>query len=129
MDELTQKFQMFEVQIRQIQEQLEAIQVALQDMKIISEDLEEMKGKVGKEILAPIGKGIFAKAKLLSEELIVNVGNGNLVEKTIDETKEIISNQEKRLKDSRENLEKELERINEKITETMKEYEKEVKKE
>jgi hypothetical protein len=47
MDELTKKFQMFEIQIGQIQEQLEIINRALQDMKIVSEDLEKLKLDIG----------------------------------------------------------------------------------
>ena len=54
----------------------------------ISSGLGDLKGKKGKEIFAPVGRGIFAKAKLDSEEMLVDIGNGNFLSKSIDEAKE-----------------------------------------
>lgn len=119
MDELTKKFQEFEVKIMQIQEQIQVIEQTLNDMIFISEGLEELKGKKNEEILAPIGKGIFVKAKLLSEELLVNIGNEKFVKKSIDETKDLIEKQRVKLKETRTLLDDELEGINQEITTEM----------
>ena len=122
MDELTKKFQMFELSIRQIQEQLQIIEQTIQDMGVISEGLEELKGMTGEEIMAPIGKGIFVKAKLLSEELMVNIGNEKFTKRSINETKDLIEKQKVKLDNTREILEGELEKINEEITKEMIKY-------
>jgi prefoldin alpha subunit len=128
-EELTRKFQEFEIEIRQIQEQLQVIEQTMQDMNIISSGLEELKGKTGEEIMAPIGKGIFVKAKLLSENLTVNVGSEKFVKKSIDETKELIEKQRMKLRETKADLDQELEKINEEITQEMVKYQEREKKE
>jgi prefoldin alpha subunit len=136
MDELTRKFQEFEIKIGQIQEQIQIIEQTLNDMVFISEGLDELKGEKDEEILAPIGKGIFVKAKLLSEELLVNIGSEKFIKKSIDETKDLIEKQREKLKETRKILDDELEEINKEITQEMikhqesqKKGEKSVKKE
>ena len=122
--ELNQKFQVFEKQIMQLQEQLKMVEQAMFDMATISVGLEELKGKTGEEIMAPIGRGIFVKANLVSEKITVDVGGNNYVEKTIDETKGMIAEQKEKMKGVKEDLEKELEKINQELTKTMQEHQK-----
>ncbi len=120
-EELTEKFRVYETQIMQINEQLGAVESATLDLQKISLGLEEI--KEGEEILSPMGKGIFVKSKVLSEELTVDIGGGNFVKKTIPETRELISEQVKKLNSMKMELENELQRIDEEITNTMKEHE------
>jgi len=122
--ELQQKFQFFEQQIRQFQEQLRSVEEALYDMNFINNGLDDIAGNVGKEIMAPLGKGIYVKAKLISETLTVDVGAKNFVEKSIPETKELINEQLIKLKNVKKELEIELEKINSEITATMTVHEK-----
>jgi len=117
--ELNAKFKMFEQQIMQIQEQLKLVEQAIFDMNTISTGLDELVGKEGEEIMAPIGRGIFVKAKLLSEDLTVDVGEKHFVKKTIPQSKGLIKEQVTKLKESRTYLEKELDKINEDISKTM----------
>ena len=118
--ELNFKFQMLEQQIVAIQQQLQAVEQTLLDMASLNLGLDEI--KKDKEILSPIGAGIFAKAKLISEELIVAIGEKNYIKKSIPETKNLIQEQILKLEKVRESLEGELEKINEEITRTMVEY-------
>jgi prefoldin alpha subunit len=111
--ELMFKLQMFDQQIKQLQQQLEAVGQGIAEMTVLSTGLDELVGKKGKEIFAPIGRGIFAKAKLESEELNVDVGSGNFVQKTIPETKKIIEDQIKKLEDVQKELEGNLEKVGE----------------
>ena len=122
--ELNQKFQMFEAQIMQVQQQLQAIEQAIVDMQQIDIGLEDLIGKKEEEIMAPIGRGIYVKAKLLSEELVVDVGGKNFVNKDIPETKEMIQGQVKNLEGLKKELESELDKINEELTNTMKDFQK-----
>ena len=114
--ELTQKFLMFEQQIRLIQEQLQAVEQALFDLETVDIGLEELIGKKDNEILAPIGRGIYAKAKLISDELIVDIGGKNFVNKSIPDTQKILKDQIEKLKKIKEDLNLEMEKINEELT-------------
>lgn len=122
--QLQQKFQIFEQQITQVQDQLRVIEQAMFDMNTIFAGLGELIGKKNEEIMAPIGRGIFVKAKLLEENLLVDVGGNNFVKKTIPETKELISGQIEKLKLSKKGLESQLEKINKEITTTMQTFQK-----
>lgn len=109
------KLQMFDQHIQQIQKQLEAIERGIFEMNELNMGLDDLVNSEGKEIFAPIGRGIFARAKLLSEELHVDIGEGNIVKKTIPETKEIISNQIKKLEDAKKELERAFEESNKEL--------------
>lgn len=123
--ELMIKFQMFEKQIKQTQQQLQAVEQAIIDMGTLVLGLDELRGSLDKEILAPMGKGIFAKTKLISEDLIVDVGGQIFVKKNIPETKKMINEQVKKLEEIKEDLEKTMEEINSEVTNAMIETQKE----
>ena len=117
--ELLYKFSMFEQQIRELQQQIEAIEKGIIDLNSLNFGLDELVGGIGKEIFASVGKGIFVKAKLISEELNVDIGNGNFVKKSIPETKQLIEEQIKKLEGIRKELEKSLEEIGGELTRMM----------
>lgn len=97
--EVIYKLSLFEQQMQQIQQQLQMVEQGVGELKELGSSIGELKGKTEEEILAPLGRGIFAKAKLLSEEFIVDIGGKNFVKKSISETKEMIENQIKKLED------------------------------
>lgn len=117
--ELNMKFQIFEQKIIAIQQQLYAVEQAIVDVNSLDLGLGELIGKKDNEIFAPIGRGIYAKAKLISEELLVDIGEKNFVTKSIPETKKLIQEQIKKLEDVKEELNNELEKINEELTKAM----------
>ena len=117
--ELMLKMGMFEQQIQQLQQQLQAVEQGIVELNSLNFGLDELKGGEGKEILSPIGRGIFAKTKLLSEELTVDIGGKNFVKKGITETKKIIEEQIKKLGEIKNDLEKNLENINTEIREVI----------
>jgi prefoldin alpha subunit len=119
--EIMYKFGMFEQQIRELQQQIEAIERGIVELNSLNFGLDELTGSTGKEIFAPLGKGIFVNAKLLSEQLKVDIGNGNLVNKSIPETKELIEEQIKKLSQIKQELESNLEQLGEELTKMMKE--------
>ena len=102
--ELMFKLGMFEQQIQQIQQQVQAVEQGIVEMNSLNFGLDELVGKEGNEILAPIGRGIFVKSKLISEELTVDIGGGNFVKKTIPDTKKIIEEQIRKLEDVKKEL-------------------------
>jgi prefoldin alpha subunit len=125
--ELMMKLSMFEKQIQQIQQQLQAIDQAIVEMNSLNIGLNDLVNSVDKEILAPLGKGIFAKTRLLSENLIVDIGEKKFITKNIPDTKKMIEKQITKLENVRKQLEGSMENINEELTKTMLEAQKKEK--
>lgn len=119
--EVLYKFSMFEKQIQELQQQIEAVERGIVELNSLNFGLDELVNSEGKEIFAPLGKGIFVKAKLLSEELNVDIGGGNFVKKNIPETKELIEEQIKKLGQIKQELENNLEQLGEELTQMMNE--------
>ena len=126
-EELMYKLQMYEQQIQQLQQQLEAVEQAIVEMTSLVLGLDELVGSKDKEILAPIGRGIFVKTKLISEDLTVDVGGKNFVKKSIPETKKLIQDQVIKLEEVKKELEGNLEDINNELTTTFMNAQKEEK--
>ena len=116
--DLMYKLSVYEQQIQQLQQQLEAVEQATIEMNSLVLGLDDLVGSEGKEILAPIGRGIFVKTKLASEDLTVDVGGKNFVKKSIPETKKLIEDQVKKLEEVKEELNNNLEEINNELTNT-----------
>jgi prefoldin alpha subunit len=115
---------MLEQQIRQVQQQLQAVGSGINELEVLNEGLNEIPGSEGKEILAQIGRGIFIKAKVLSEELIVDIGKKNFVRKSAPETKKLIEEQIGKLRDVEKELEENLENLNRDFSGIISEYQK-----
>ncbi len=97
--ELIFKLSMFEQQMQQMQQQLQAVEQGITELNMLNRGLDDLKSSVNRDILAPIGRGVFAKAKLLSEDLVVDIGNKTLIKKTIPETQKIINEQTEKLEE------------------------------
>lgn len=117
--ELMMKFQMFEQQINQINQQLQAVEQAIVELSQINLGLDDLVGAKGKEIMAPVGRGIFAKTKLLDENLVVDIGEKKFVKKSIPNTKKILQEQIAKLQQAQEQLNQNMEQINQELTKTM----------
>jgi prefoldin alpha subunit len=117
--ELLFKLSMFEQQIQHLQQQLQAVEESIIDMGLLNAGLDEINKSVGKDILAPLGRGIFVEAKLLSDKLTVDVGGRNFVKKTVPQTKKIIDEQIKKLNEIKEELNEKIEEISEELTEAI----------
>jgi len=114
--ELNEQFKKFEREIDYIDSQLRAVEEGIKEMDSLKEELGGLVGKKEEEIFAPIGRGIFVKAKIISEELLVDVGEKNFIKKSIPETKEIVEGQIKKLKEVQEQLVNQMKKIDEEIT-------------
>ena len=110
--ELMMKLNMFEQQIQHLNQQLQAVEEGIVEMNSLSFALDELKGEEGKEILSPLGRGIFTKTKLISEDLVVDIGGKNFVKKSIPDTKNLIGYQLKKLEEVKKGLETEIEKVN-----------------
>jgi len=97
--EIVFRLSMMEQQMQQLQQQLQAVEDGINELESLDKGLDEIHGSTGKEILAQIGKGIYVKAKIASEELTVNVGENSFVNRDIKGTKKLIEGQISKLKD------------------------------
>src|SRR3989338_3689568 len=117
--ELLFKLSMFEEQIKNLQQQLQAVEESITDMRSLNLGLDEIGKSAGKEVLAPLGRGIFVETKLISDSLTVDVGGRNFVKKSVPETKEIIDRQIGKLIEISEEINEKIEEINEELTKTI----------
>lgn len=122
--ELMFKLSMFEQQMQQMHQQLQLIEKNILELNSLDFGMDEIKGSVGKEILGQLGRGIFVKANITSEELIVDVGDKNFVKKSIADTKKIIKEQIEKLHQIEKELKDKIEEINEEMTELVLEAQK-----
>lgn len=113
--ELIFRLSMFEQQIRQLQEQIRAIEEGIVELESLNFGLDEISEGEGKELMAPLGRGIFVKTKLISKDLIVDVGGKNFVKKSAEETQEMIKKQVEKLEEVKKELNKGLEEIEKEI--------------
>jgi len=120
-EEILLKLGMFEQQANVLQEQIEAIEKGVNELGNLSFGLDELRGGIGREILAPIGRGIFLPATISSETLTVDIGEKKFVKKSISETKEMIGEQIKKLINVKKELEERLRRISDELKKELEE--------
>ena len=120
--EIIFKLSMFEQQLQQLQQQMQAVSSGITELQSLHLGLNDIPGSVDKEIFARIGRGIYSKAKIISEELMVNVGENNFVNKSVPETKKMIEEQINRLKEVEKELEENIESTNKEFLEMVQEY-------
>ncbi|MBW2996240.1 prefoldin subunit alpha [Candidatus Woesearchaeota archaeon] len=102
--QLQQKYmemQMLSQQMQQAQKQIEMVNNQINELNLTKEALDDIsKTKEGTEIRVPLASGIFIKANLTdNKDVIVNVGAGTSVKKTIPEARKLIDDQLKEITD------------------------------
>ena len=122
--EIVFQLSMLEQQLQQLQQQLQAVDRGITELESLNLGLDEIRGSKDKEIFAQVGRGIYVKAKIISEDLTVNIGDNNFVSKNVPETKELIVEQIKKLKDVEAELEKNIETTNNEFKVVVQEYQK-----
>lgn len=72
--------------------EISASKSALDEVQVLNE---------GEELMIPLGAGVYARAKLASKnKMLVSIGAGLLVERTLDETRKTLENKEQRIRDA-----------------------------
>lgn len=98
------KFQMFEQQMQNMQEQLQAVEQNMAELQSLKIGVEDLRGGKDKEILAHLGKGFFARAKLVSEDFLVDIGDKNFVKKDVDGAKKLMDKQISKMESLKEEI-------------------------
>jgi len=119
--EIVIKMQIMQQETQQLNEQLQLIEQHLNEMQELDESLNEIDktDEKNNEILTNLGKKIYLPVQIKSKNLIVEIGRGNFVKKSISETKEIIQEQKKKLITAKSEIFERLESIQPEIESLM----------
>jgi prefoldin alpha subunit len=120
------------VELRFLEQTAEALQSRINMVNAVITDLiyagmalEGLeKEKENSELLVPIGGNSYIKAKLEnSDKVIIGVGAGVSVEKTLQEAKEIVKKRQENLEKTRMSLQQQLGQVAERISEDREKFE------
>lgn len=93
-------------------EQLRLVEQQISELSLFGEELEVISKNKDSDIFAPIGKSVYAPVRINSEKkLLVEIGAGYLVNKNINETKEVIVEQKQRLESFKIQISSELDNL------------------
>jgi len=108
-----------------IESRLNVINAVLRDLTYANTTLDTMeKEKASSEILVPIGGGSFARAKLEdTDKIIVGIGAGVSVEKTMPDAREIVKKRLEESQKARDSLVQQYEQVAQKISEDREKFE------
>jgi len=96
---------MLDTKTRELEQQMMLIDQQLQELKFLQQDLDIFSKEGKKETLMPLSRNIFVKGDISdSESVLVNVGAGVIVKKSIKEAKELCENDEKKVSQLKEKL-------------------------
>lgn len=84
---------LIERQINELESRLEMINQHISELNQFQEYLDIFSKSSNNEMLSSIGKGVYAKTKLLSKDLLVEVGAGVVIKKNPEEMKNVIESQ------------------------------------
>jgi prefoldin alpha subunit len=107
--ELTFKASLIERHIQDLSEKMEYVSQQLSELEEFSGNMKFIKNSKGKNLFAPLGRGIYVKSSSQDDDLFVNVGAGVIVKKTPEETSKIIENQIKSFHEAKTSLMEQLE--------------------
>ncbi|MEM2105066.1 MAG: prefoldin subunit alpha [Candidatus Bathyarchaeia archaeon] len=108
-----------------IQSRINMVNAVITDLTYASMSLEGLeKEKENAELLVPIGGSSYIKVRLgSSDKVIVGMGAGVSIEKTLQEAKEIIKSRLENLEKTRDSLQNQLVQVVQKINEDREKFE------
>jgi prefoldin alpha subunit len=105
LNNLNSRYEMFTEQLRLVEQQIS-------ELSLFSEELDIINQNKNSDILAPIGKSVYAPVRVNTEKkMLVEVGAGYLINKDIKETKEVIMEQKQRLESFKIQISSEIENL------------------
>ena len=107
--ELTFKASLIERHMQDISEKIDYVTQQLSELEEFNQNMKFIKDSKGKEVFAPLGRGIYVKSSSQDNDLFVNVGSGVVLKKTSEETSKIIENQIKNFHEAKISLMTQLE--------------------
>lgn len=126
-EELIIKLQDAYQQSKGLEEKAEIIEQQLIELDKFRNVLNDLEKNKDSEILAPVGKNVFAKSKIIEDTLFVDAGAGIFVRKTLEETREVVEDQLRRLGEMQIELSIDRESTDENLRDLIQDYEESVK--
>ncbi|MGQ9530182.1 MAG: prefoldin subunit alpha [Candidatus Bathycorpusculaceae bacterium] len=122
---LSDEIRFLEQTAETIQSRINAVNAVITDLTYATMTLEGVeKEQENTEILVPIGGNSYIKAKLVNpDKVIVGMGAGISLEKTLQEAREIIKKRLENLEKTRNSLQQQLAQVAEKIEEDREKFE------
>jgi len=112
LEEMVNELNMYKSQADLLQQQVEAIQASLAEVGILESTLDDIKGKKSLEAMVPVGAGSFMNAEIKkTDEIIMSVGAGVAIKKSVEEAKETLAFQKEELNDSLDKMMSNLQKI------------------
>jgi prefoldin alpha subunit len=107
------ELQMMQHQAQQVQQQVQALESQAGEMDIVQQALDDFaRAKAGSPAIVTLTPGLFVKAKLEeTDKVLLNVGGGAVVQKTIPEAKKVIAEQATELRKLQEELSAQLQKL------------------
>jgi prefoldin alpha subunit len=88
--ELFQQAQMLEQELQRVEQHRKAIEEELMQISQFNTQLRSIPQAKDMKLLAPLGRGVYARTKVESSTLLVQVGAGVVVERKIDEVQSLL---------------------------------------
>jgi len=96
-------------QISEVENQVVALENKKAELELIKQSIDDLKNKKDSEIFVPIGAGILMHGKIVDDKnLLVNIGANVIVQRTTEETRQLIDEQIKEITKMQDSLKREL---------------------
>ncbi len=93
-DQLVYQFQVLNAQLQQMHQYLAEMQTQVMQLEALQQHLSLLSTSEGGESLLPLSSGVFVKGSLAKvDSVVMQVGAGVCVEKTVSEAQETITGQ------------------------------------
>ena len=112
LQQIVSQLEAYKAQTEIFQQQIDAVQASIAEIKILESTLEDFAKKDTIETLVPIGAGSFIKAEIKNEDkVIMSLGSGVAVSKSFEDAKKTAAEQKQQLEDTLDKLFKDLQQI------------------
>ena len=112
LQQILSQLEAYKAQTEIFQQQIDAVQASIAEIKILESTLEDFAKKDTIETLVPIGAGSFIKAEIKNEDkVIMSLGSGVAVSKSFEDAKKTAAEQKQQLEDTLDKLFKDLQQI------------------
>ncbi len=107
------ELQMLQHQLQQVQKQIQALEAQAEEMDVVQQALVDFSAaKTGSDMFVTLTPGLFIKAKLeQNDAVLLNVGGGAAVQKSIPEAEQIVAGQAIELRKLQEELADQMQKL------------------
>ncbi len=111
-EELYYEFEYLRVRMETLQKQMEDLENRRIETLVVIDNLDDLKNNEGKEILIPLGAGVYFKGKVdKMNKVLVSVGANVIVKKDVKEAKRMLEKEIKNIEAYQNELQREMEAI------------------